>query len=86
MAQSLTTLQSTALGPVLTDSGVSPTVVATTIAYPGSATAADTAGGQTITVTGTGFNAGGVQNFQIHITSTYAHEFLSIQNCKCLFF
>jgi hypothetical protein len=58
MAQSLTTLQSTALGPVLTASGVSATVAATTIAYPGGATAADTAGGETITVTGTGFNAG----------------------------
>jgi len=58
MPQSLTTLQSTALGPVLTVSGVSPTVAVTTTAYPGSATAADPAGGQTITVTGTGFNAG----------------------------
>ena len=58
MPQSLTTLQSTALGPVLTVSGVSPTVAVTTTAYPGSATAADPAGGETITVTGTGFNAG----------------------------
>jgi hypothetical protein len=58
MAQSLTTLQSTALGPVLTASGVSPTVSATTIAYPGIVTAADPAGGETITVTGTGFAAG----------------------------
>ena len=58
MPQSLTTLQSTALGPVLTVSGVSPTVAVTTTAYPGSATAADPAGGQTITITGTGFNAG----------------------------
>src|SRR5210317_774634 len=30
----------------------------TSIAYPGSVTAADPAGGETITVTGTGFNAG----------------------------
>lgn len=58
MPQSLTTLQSTALGPVLTVSGVSPTVAVTTTAYPGSATAANPAGGETITVTGTGFNAG----------------------------
>ena len=58
MAQSLTTLQSTALGPVLTVSGVSPTVAVTTTAYPGSATAADPAGGETLTITGTGFNAG----------------------------
>ena len=58
MPQSLTTLQSTALGPVLTASGVSPTVAVTTIAYPGIVTAADPAGGETITVTGTGFNAG----------------------------
>lgn len=58
MAQSLTTLQSTALGPVLTVSGVSPTVAIITTAYPGSATAADPAGGETITITGTGFNAG----------------------------
>jgi hypothetical protein len=58
MTQSLTTIQSTALGPVLTVSGVSPTVALTTIAYPGSATAADIAGSQTITVTGSGFNSG----------------------------
>jgi hypothetical protein len=58
MPQSLTTLQSTALGPVLTVSGVSPTVAVTTTAYPGSATAANPAGGETITITGTGFNAG----------------------------
>lgn len=58
MSQSLTTLQSTALGPVLTVSGVSPTVAVTTTAYPGSVTAADPAGGETITITGTGFNAG----------------------------
>ena len=35
---------------------INPTV--TSIAYPGSATAADPAGGETITVTGTGFNTG----------------------------
>ena len=58
MAQSLTTLQSTALGPVLTVSGVSPTVAVTAVAYPGIATAADPAGSQTITVTGAGFNSG----------------------------
>ena len=58
MPQSLTTLQSTALGPVLTVSGVSPTVAVTTTAYPGSATAADPAGDETLTITGTGFNAG----------------------------
>lgn len=58
MALSLTTLQSSALGPVLTVSGVSPTVAITTVAYPGSATAANPAGGETITVTGSGFNAG----------------------------
>ena len=58
MTQSLTTIKSTALGPVLTVSGVSPTVAVTTTAYPGSATAADPAGGQTITITGSGFNSG----------------------------
>lgn len=58
MTLSLTTLQSSALGPVLTVSGVSPTVAVTTIAYPGITTAADIAGGQTITVTGSGFNSG----------------------------
>ena len=58
MPQSLTTLQSTALGPVLTVSGVSPTVAVTTTAYPGSATAANPAGDETLTITGTGFNAG----------------------------
>ena len=58
MAQSLTTLQSTALGPVLTASGVSATVAATTIAPPGIQTAVDIAGGETVTVTGSGFNAG----------------------------
>ena len=33
-------------------------IAVTTVAYPGTATAADPAGGQTITVTGTGFNSG----------------------------
>ena len=53
MSLSLTTLQSSALGPVLTVSGVSPTVALTTTAYPNSATAANPAGGETITITGT---------------------------------
>lgn len=58
MAQSLTTLQSAALGPVLNVSGVSPTVAITTIAYPGIITAVNIAGGETVTVTGSGFDNG----------------------------
>jgi hypothetical protein len=58
MPLSLTTLQSTALGPVLTVSGVSPTLAVTAVAPPGIQTAVNIAGGETVTVTGTGFNAG----------------------------
>ena len=66
MAQSLTTLQSTALGPVLNASGVAPTVALTTTTYPNSALAANPSGGETITITGTGFNSG----VKVYVEST----------------
>lgn len=61
MPQSLTTLQSLALGPVLTVSGVS-AVLVNTVGYPGPTTAANPAGGETITITGSGF-ANGIEVF-----------------------
>lgn len=58
MAQSLSTLQSTVLAPVLAVTGVSPSVTMTTIAPPGTQTAVDIAGGETVRITGSGFNTG----------------------------
>lgn len=66
MAQSLTTLQSTALGPVLEVTGVNPSVAMTTVAPPGIQTAVDIAGGEIVTVTGIGFNSG----ITVYINST----------------
>lgn len=58
MAQSLSTLQSAALAPVLAVTGVNPSVAPATLTFPAGALAADPAGGQTVTITGTGFNEG----------------------------
>ena len=77
MPQSLTTLQSTALGPVLTVSGVSPTVAVTAVAPPGIQTAVDIAGGETVTVTGTGFKQiiSGIANFNFIIKVSSEKQF-----------
>ena len=44
--------------PIITTSSSLTVPKITGIAYPGDDTAADTAGGQTITITGSGFNSG----------------------------
>lgn len=58
MVQSLSSLQSEALTPVLAVTGVSPSVAPATLTFPAGALAADPAGGQTVTITGSGFNDG----------------------------
>lgn len=57
MAQSLSTLQSTVLAPVLAVTGVNPSVTITTVALPGTQTAVDIAGNETVIITGNGFNS-----------------------------
>jgi hypothetical protein len=50
-------LQSSGDGDMEWVSSITPPAI-TSLSYPGSATAADTAGGETITITGTGFVTG----------------------------
>jgi hypothetical protein len=57
MVQNLKNIKATALTSVIT-SVVSPAVKITSLTYPNSATAADPAGSETITVNGSGFNSG----------------------------
>ena len=58
MATSLKSIKATAISPVLTTAGASSGVKITSITYANSATAANPAGGETVTVTGSGFNSG----------------------------
>ena len=57
---SLTTIKATAITPVLNTAGVSSGIKITGLTFPGSATAADPEGGETGTVTGSGFNSGAI--------------------------
>jgi hypothetical protein len=58
MATSLKSVRATAIASVLVAAGTSSGVKITSITYANSATAANPAGGETITVTGSGFNSG----------------------------
>ena len=51
-------IEVTTFGPAINTAVTADTLRITTVAYPGSATAANPAGGETITVTGSGFNVG----------------------------
>jgi hypothetical protein len=57
MATNLTTIKASALTPVITATGLSVPKIST-ITYPGTETATDTAGGETINLTGTSFQSG----------------------------
>ena len=58
MATSLKSVRATAIASVLVAAGTSSGVKITSLTYANSATAANPAGGETITVTGSGFNSG----------------------------